>query len=87
MASDATCPQCGAPLPGTAARLRVYVGGVEVDVCNVHGTWFDKDELHRIWAVLLDGRRPAYDYAPAAAQALEDMRHGEAILPSLLGVP
>jgi Zn-finger nucleic acid-binding protein len=36
------CPFDAEPL------ARVTVDGVDVDVCRVHGTWFDAGEVHRI---------------------------------------
>ncbi len=38
------CPVCGK----VTARTHVAAAGVEIDVCGVHGTWYDRNELHRI---------------------------------------
>lgn len=49
------CPSCSATMTVTAAP----VGGVDVDVCNAHGTWFDKDELTAILAARAPRSRPS----------------------------
>ena len=71
------CPMGGEELG------RAMVSDVTVDVCAVHGTWFDKNELHRIWSQLLADHRPAYDYGPAADRALENERHARAFFDAL----
>ena len=39
------CPECGELM----RRMNfARCSGVVVDVCRKHGTWFDRDELHRI---------------------------------------
>jgi Zn-finger nucleic acid-binding protein len=60
----ALCPFDAEPL------ARVTVDGVEVDVCRVHGTWFDAGEVHRIanaYTAQLALRMPAVrrDSSPA----------------------
>jgi Zn-finger nucleic acid-binding protein len=37
------CPACGRPMEVT----HVVAGGFELDVCDAHGAWFDRDELRR----------------------------------------
>ena len=36
------CPECGTSLD------RVHKASTNLDVCNVHGTWFDRGELSRV---------------------------------------
>lgn len=36
------CPVCATTMG------RVRAGGIDLDVCAAHGTWFDRDELHRV---------------------------------------
>lgn len=36
------CPQC------RATAKRVTKQGIEVDTCDEHGTWYDRDEIRRI---------------------------------------
>jgi Zn-finger nucleic acid-binding protein len=38
------CPICARPM----TRTRAAAAGVELDVCGVHGTWYDRDELAKI---------------------------------------
>jgi len=35
------CPSCAQPL----RRVRISRAEVDVDICDAHGTWFDRDEL------------------------------------------
>jgi Zn-finger nucleic acid-binding protein len=51
---------------------RAMVGDVTVDVCADHGTWFDRNELHRIWSQRIGDHRPAHDYGPAAEHAIQN---------------
>jgi Zn-finger nucleic acid-binding protein len=44
------CPVCAA----TMSRARV--GGIDLDVCVAHGTWFDRGELHRVIDAYAEGR-------------------------------
>jgi hypothetical protein len=53
------CPVCSASL----ARARV--GEVDVDVCNMHGTWFDREELHAVARVFEAERAKAQAGAAA----------------------
>ncbi len=36
------CPVC------SAALERRRIGEVDVDICGMHGTWFDREELHAV---------------------------------------
>ena len=36
------CPDCRAPL------VRVNIASTNLDVCSLHGTWFDRGELQRV---------------------------------------
>jgi len=56
---------------------RAMVGDVTVDVCADHGTWFDRNELHRIWSQRIGDHRPAHDYGPAAEHATRAGGGGE----------
>jgi hypothetical protein len=59
------CPFDGEPLG------RVKVDGVDVDVCKVHGTWFDAGEVRRIanaYTAQLAERLPAVRRDSSAAE-------------------
>jgi Zn-finger nucleic acid-binding protein len=43
------CPVCTQPLERVSVAA---AGGVEIDVCRAHGTWFDRGELERVAAVV-----------------------------------
>lgn len=48
--------------------------GVIVDVCKSHGTWFDRDELHRIVVFIQEGGLDAARERQRAALAVEEQR-------------
>ncbi len=50
------CPQCEAFMQ---RRNFKKTSGVIIDVCKVHGTWLDADELEQIAGFILSGGRPA----------------------------
>ncbi len=56
------CPVCRAPL------ARVSIAATTLDVCSIHGTWFDRGELRRV-SLKLDAERtlqiPHTDQGPA----------------------
>jgi Zn-finger nucleic acid-binding protein len=54
------CPVC------STALARARVAEIEVDVCNMHGTWFDREELHAV-ARVFESDRAAKARAGAAA--------------------
>lgn len=71
------CPDCG------AALRRADVAGVEVDVCETHGTWFDPFELGLV--LQLRGKKPVV--APTTyGGAIPDFRAG-ASSPSVEALP
>ncbi len=64
----AACPMCKKEMVCASA------GGVALDVCSAHGTWFDRGEVQRVSAHFQSRRvasagGPTYDYASAAAAA------------------
>lgn len=83
--APATCPIDEAPLE------RVTVKGVEVDVCKVHGTWFDAGEVRRVGeafqtARLAQAGGATYDYSAAAAESLDNQRKAQAVMGVLGGI-
>lgn len=66
------CPLDGQPMK------RVTSYGIELDACATHGTWFDAGEVKRLVVALQHERlaaaanAPAYDYRPAAEEALRN---------------
>lgn len=42
-----TCPEC------KGALVSEVLGGAEIDVCDAHGTWFDRTELQQVAIALL----------------------------------
>jgi Zn-finger nucleic acid-binding protein len=81
----AQCPIDGAPLE------RVDVKGVEVDVCKVHGTWFDAGEVRRVGEAFQSARismagGATYDYGAAAAESLDSSRKAQAVMSVLGGI-
>ncbi|MCC6524903.1 MAG: zf-TFIIB domain-containing protein [Polyangiaceae bacterium] len=42
------CPHCEAELAGTTTDERRHGVRMRLDVCGVHGTWFDAGELHAL---------------------------------------
>lgn len=84
-AKPATCPLDGAPLE------RVDVKGVELDVCKVHGTWFDAGEVRRVGEAFQCARismagGATYDYSAAAAESLDHSRKAQAVMSVLGGI-
>lgn len=66
-AGDAACPVCAVTLD----RSVVPPGNTEIDVCAVHGTWFDRGELERVLDALMPARAvpPLAPLAPPVAAA------------------
>lgn len=58
---DRQCPVC------TGALRHDKLGGVALDVCDAHGTWFDRDELGRVARNLDYERKSVEDLAQASA--------------------
>ena len=56
------CPVC------TQALRHEKIGGVSLDVCDPHGTWFDRDELGRVARNLDYERKSAVDLSSAARE-------------------
>lgn len=54
------CPACNATL------RHDKLGGVALDVCDAHGTWFDRDELGRVARNLDYERKSVEDLGRAA---------------------
>jgi Zn-finger nucleic acid-binding protein len=66
-ATDLPCPVCGE----TLKRTRVAQAWLDVDICERHGTWFDRGEIARVARAMTqpsagDWRRPE----PAKVQAV-----------------
>ena len=56
------CPECRALL------VRVNAGSTNLDVCTMHGTWFDRGELQRVSRVLDGDRGRQIPRAPGAGE-------------------
>jgi Zn-finger nucleic acid-binding protein len=65
------CPECGRPLE----RRLVPQARVEIDGCDTHGTWFDRDELRQVAHAFAVARA----YAPRAAGAASGAGVGAAL--------
>lgn len=67
-AGPRACPECKKVL------VTENLGGVDIDVCDEHGTWFDRSELERVALVLLDnyGVARRIKDAEAARKALPE---------------
>lgn len=48
LASRIACPLCRAPMQVS----RIGAGDFDLDVCDAHGAWFDRDELRRFLEAL-----------------------------------
>lgn len=59
------CPLCQRSL----ARYPALDPSVQVDVCEDHGTWFDRDELRRVSTLAAQKRGEGGPAAPAAPSA------------------
>ncbi|MCS6901601.1 MAG: zf-TFIIB domain-containing protein, partial [Polyangiaceae bacterium] len=60
------CPECGKPMrraPGGDASLLI-------DICDEHGTWFDRDELQQVAALAERRRREQRTAAIAGGAAV-----------------
>ena len=51
------CPDCGEPLTESEVRD----AGVVVDVCSIHGTWFDPREMRAVIEAIVRRTPPAVD--------------------------
>jgi Zn-finger nucleic acid-binding protein len=49
------CPRCRRPM----RTVLVEGPDVEIDRCDAHGTWFDRDELQKVSRAAVDARRRA----------------------------
>ncbi|MGZ3418083.1 MAG: TFIIB-type zinc ribbon-containing protein [Polyangiales bacterium] len=49
------CPSCR----GAMTVTRLAAGGVDIDVCDAHGAWFDRNELRKFLDALLAQRSAA----------------------------
>jgi hypothetical protein len=58
------CPVCSSPL----RRTPIVAARVDIDLCDQHGTWFDRGELRQIAWALKNGRPRGL--APAAVAAV-----------------
>lgn len=56
------CPICRAPM-----QVVQVAGGIDLDVCDTHGAWFDRDELRRFIAALRSPRSQKKRKAAAVA--------------------
>jgi Zn-finger nucleic acid-binding protein len=66
----APCPVCAQPLK----RMPIDQAHVDVDACEQHGVWFDRDELQRvISAVAPPPAQNAQPMQPPATQAAQPM--------------
>ena len=72
------CPAC------TGALRHDKVGGVALDVCDAHGTWFDRDELGRV-ARNLDYERKSVEDLSQATRAAVPPTSSLELLNALLG--
>lgn len=87
-AERVACPVCA------ASMSRVRAGGIDLDVCAAHGTWFDRDELHRVIDAYAAGRASSASRASAVQseammaqlreQAWERNAREEALNPGLV---
>ena len=68
------CPECARPL----SRRHVGAARVDIDVCEAHGTWFDKHELRHVAQALAVSR--AYGRGPGTGAAVAAGAVGAAAL-------
>ncbi len=87
--ADVRCPVCGQK----TARTHVKAAGVDIDMCGLHGTWYDRNELDCIakalekisWksqaagVAVMAGAAAAGANAPQAQQAANSIGLGDAV--------
>lgn len=64
-AATLACPACAQSLD----RIQLAPSGVEVDICQSHGTWFDRDELTTILRIAEPASTSAFTPPPGYASA------------------
>lgn len=71
-AAGLLCPQCD----GVMRRVRMSKAKLDLDICDQHGTWFDRGELQRVMNACAGRSLPMLPaYAPMAV-AVPDGRGG-----------
>lgn len=57
------CPECALPM----RRTRVAAAGLDLDLCESHGTWYDRHELEQVARTIAGAKRRRRGIAAAAA--------------------